>query len=200
MVVEYNGELYILEASPSSFITKTKGIRLYSLLELSRYVSNELDNEIKHGNGHGSFVFGCARLENPLPKKTNEKIIQIYENIKDFSYSYENTFSSWWDGFGTCINTFQLCGRKFSRKQEEDDNDNEGMKEGNHEEEEKNFFCSQLMVYIFRKTYMGNNFKTVDKEYTVGNLADITYLNKAMNSNYKYKKEMNKIIINALIY
>lgn len=191
-------EKCILEASPSTYITKKNGIRLFTVDEFASYLSQTLQHEFIKTGQHRQFVFGIASITSLLNKDTKTKLYNIYFKIKNYDYSYRKAFWAWFDGWNTIINTFECCGRRFSRKKEEENNDKEGLFNGNHEEEDRYFFCSQLIVYVLRNIDSNHKFKTIDEEYTVGNLADIDYLNKNL-CQFKYKK-IKYVIIDTLIY
>lgn len=198
IVLSMNDELHILEASPSTSIIGKNGIRLYSIREFAKYLQDTLHEDFLKSGENSKFTFGIAKLEKDLSSNLNNQIITLYSKIKNYKYSYKDVIRAWYDGWDTILNTCQLCGRRFSRKREEENNDREGMKNGNHEDEEKYFFCSELVVYILRNIF-STKFKTIDKEYTVGNLADISYLNKNL-IDIKYNETMVYLVIDTLIY
>lgn len=192
-----DGKKCILEASPGTYITEHSGIRIFTVEEFALYLKKTLQNEFMKTGEHRNFLLGIASLESPLINTMKTKIYNVYLKIQNYKYSYRNAFFAWFDGWDTIMNTFQLCGRRFSRKREEENNDREGIYRANNEDKEKYFFCSQLIVYMLRNSDFGR-FKTIDAEYTVGNLADIDYLNRNLTQ-IKYKN-IEYVIIDTLIY
>lgn len=152
------------------------------------------------------FTFGVASIKkkedancsnnnnnNGLSKEECDKLINFYkrEKGKPYKYSYKVLFFSWFDGFSS-LKTTLCCYSQYERREE---NDTQPLWTIN-EQDTSRYFCSELMVEALVETKMMNrkmintgNDKYVEmpsSEWTVADLADITYVNNNLDNNFYY--------------
>jgi hypothetical protein len=177
-------EKYWCESTNNTNASPFKGVKIWNIKD---YFNNEFTK-----NPNTCFDLGISKLET--------KNAQVLENIKKFLYlqkgkpytkSFSVLFFAWFDGFQT-INRY-LCWNNSYRAQVDDEEVDQPSWALN-KNDNTSYFCSQLLADCFlsvgmmKRKYTSYGVEIQPTEWSVADFANVEYLNKNLNNNFKYTK------------